>query len=241
MPGSSWQQMSSDPNSREVLAERARVLAATRRPPIDRRVPYLVELARGKRVLDIGIVEHFSEAQQNPNWLHGALAEVATTCVGVDILPDAVAHLRDLGYDARLHDVIASPLPEQFDLIVMGEVIEHVGAPETLLQHARQMLRPGGLLVVTTPNPYMMNRALHGLLGHARESADHVALFGPSQMFELAERAGLRIEHWRGVRLPQMRTPRGRLTSAARRVLAGALRAPEADCDPLVYELGPNS
>ena len=41
---------------------------------------------------------------------------------------------------------------EMFDVIVMIEVIEHVNNPKTYVEHARRMLRKGGMLYLTTPN-----------------------------------------------------------------------------------------
>jgi SAM-dependent methyltransferase len=231
-----WRGVSSDPNAPDVIAANQRQLAAARRPPVERRVPYLQELARGKRVLDIGVVEHELRSRDNAQWLHRNLVEVADACVGVDIAPDEVKALRAEGYDVRMHDVTESPLAERFDLIVAGEVIEHVGRPGDLLTNARTMLAPGGRLVITTPNPYMLHRAWHGLRGAFEDSADHVSLFGPSQMLELGRRAGLELDSWRGVRLKLMASARARIVGSARRFLTSSLFVAEADCDALIYE-----
>jgi SAM-dependent methyltransferase len=231
-----WRGVSPDPNAPDVIAANRRELRALRRPPVERRVQYLQDLARGKRVLDIGVVEHELRSRDNAQWLHRNLVDVATSCVGVDIAPDEIQALRDDGYDVRVHDVTESPLHEQFDLIVAGEVIEHVGRPGELLANSRAMLAPGGRLVITTPNPYMLHRAWHGLRGAFGDSADHVSLFGPSQMLELGRRAGLQLDAWRGVQLKLMSSPRGRALGTVRRLLTWSVFAPEADCDSLVYE-----
>jgi 2-polyprenyl-6-hydroxyphenyl methylase/3-demethylubiquinone-9 3-methyltransferase len=231
-----WQSISPDPNAPDVLAANQRRLLATRRPPVERRVAYLQDLARGKRVLDIGVVEHELRSRDNPQWLHRNLVDVAAACTGVDIAPVEVAALANEGYDVRVHDVTESPLDEQFDVIVAGEVIEHVGRPEAVLHNAATMLAPGGRLVVTTPNPYMLHRALHGLRGTFGDSADHVALFGPSQMLEVGRRAGLELDAWRGVKLKLMPSTRQRVVGELRKLLTSSVLAPEAACDPIIYE-----
>jgi hypothetical protein len=51
-------------------------------------------LARGKRILDVGMVEHFLDASSSKRWLHGRLCEVAQKCVGVDVLTEELEQLR---------------------------------------------------------------------------------------------------------------------------------------------------
>lgn len=231
-----WTELSWDPNAPEVLAHREALLQATHRPPIDHRVTHLRQLATSKRVLDIGVVEHDAISEQSDRWLHRHLVEVAASCRGVDVLEDGVAALRDKGYDVVCHDVIASPLPERFDLIVAGDVIEHVGNPEGLMRAAREMLAPGGRFVLTTPNPYMLHRVVHHLRGRFPDSVDHVLLLSPSNLAELGERVGLRLDAWCGVTLKDLPGWRNRIATTGRRVLIRLGGAPELACDTLVYE-----
>jgi 2-polyprenyl-3-methyl-5-hydroxy-6-metoxy-1,4-benzoquinol methylase len=233
-----WSDLGADPNAPAVLAERRRLLAATRRPPVARRDSYLTELVRARRVLDVGVVEHQVSSSASPGWLHRRLADAAASCVGVDILPEAVAALAQAGYDVRCVDLTVERLDDTFDVIVVGEVLEHVGAPEALLANAGAMLAPDGVLVLTTPNPYALHRAWQGLRGRPKESADHVALYATTHLVELAARSGLTVRAWRGVRLKNLRTPRGRAAAAVRAV-ATRLLSPEVACDSLCYELVP--
>jgi 2-polyprenyl-6-hydroxyphenyl methylase/3-demethylubiquinone-9 3-methyltransferase len=53
-----------------------------------------------------------------------------------------------------------------FDVVVSTEVIEHVYAPRNLAKNAWHLLRPGGLLIMTTPyHGYLKNLVL-ALMGH---------------------------------------------------------------------------
>jgi SAM-dependent methyltransferase len=50
------------------------------------------------------------------------------------------------------YDVCRGPLPEkQFDLVVAEQVFEHVLRPDLAARHVYQMLRPGGIFVISTP------------------------------------------------------------------------------------------
>ena len=57
------------------------------------------------------------------------------------------------------------PQIEPFDLILLAEVIEHLYVPPTrVLRMLRHLLRPGGMLLIQTPNPVNLARRL-ALLG----------------------------------------------------------------------------
>jgi SAM-dependent methyltransferase len=230
-----WTEVNWQPNAPVVKEMRRRHLAAARRPPCADRVGHILDLARGKRVLDVGVVDHVATAFRSPDWLHGKIAKVAGSCVGVDVLRTGIQELQQAGYDVRYCD-ITRDVPEggPFDVIICGEVIEHLGNPTGLFETAREVLAPGGRLVITTPNPYFVGRALRHLLGHDEESVDHVALLFPSGIAELASRAGLHLDAYRGV-LSAAGT-KGR-QSLLRLLRAGTIVLTEdAICSTLMYE-----
>lgn len=190
-----WTDVAADPNAAAALARRAAVLRAAWRPPIPDRVAFLEERCRGRRILDIGCVAHDVERMDSPGWLHGRLAAVAERCIGVDVVADGVAAMRDDGYDVVFHDLrdglgpLLSELP--FAVIVAGELIEHVESLDMLFRSAREALAAEGELLVTTPNPYAPHRVRAGQLGLVWENVDHVMYAFPSGVAELAERHGM--------------------------------------------------
>lgn len=236
-----WKAQHWDPNSALVLNARAAELDRARRPLIKDRTARLVTLARGRSVLDVGVVEHGIASASNERWLHAHLARVAARCVGLDILEADVAALSERGYEVRVHDLTSAPFEQNFDLVVAGELIEHLGNPEAFLRHGAASVAPGGRMVVTTPNPYQIHRAMKFFRGRFPDSVDHVTSFTASQMVELAGRAGLSVQAWYGVKLPDLKGPKNRLASTLRRlaVLAGA--APEIAAETLIFELVPEN
>ena len=110
---SRWHDISNDPNALAVLTARRDALTSARAGIVEDRITYLCELARGKRILDVGMVEHFLDASSSERWLHGKLCEVAKKCVGVDVLTDELEQLRPRGYEVRNADLASGPLDER--------------------------------------------------------------------------------------------------------------------------------
>ena len=95
---------------------------------------------------------------------------------------------------------------DPFDLVLLAEVIEHVAHPDELLRHVATLVRPGGAIVLTTPNGgYFRNRLPRfGSLAdstalEARQfqpDADgHLYLMHDDDIRTLAAAAGLIVEH----------------------------------------------
>jgi len=191
----SWSDLSADPNDPRTVAHRARTLDAAWRSPIADRVAYLVDRCREKNVLDIGCVAHDEARLDSDEWLHGHLARAAATCVGVDILEEGIEAVQAAGFDAVVQDLSngLGPLGARgpFDVIIAGELIEHVSDLDMVFRVAAEGLSEGGELILTTPNPYSPQRVRAGQLGIVWENVDHVSYLFPSGIAELAERRGL--------------------------------------------------
>ncbi len=115
-------------------------------------------LCRGRRVLDAACGEGYGSA---------LLADEAADVVGVDVADEAVGHARAT-YSARrnlrfeLGSVTALPLPDaSVDVIVSFETIEHLPADEQprMLAEFSRVLVPGGILVLSAPNPVEYSQA----------------------------------------------------------------------------------
>ena len=129
------------------------------------RSPYrfAAQFCSGKRVLDVGCSHGYGTA---------VLAEKADQAVGFDLYPDVVAdatahfggdNLRFLAHDAN------EPFPftdEAFDLVFSSEVIEHVREQDLCVSEMSRVLRPGGLLIIKTPD---VRSARRGNVFHYRE------------------------------------------------------------------------
>lgn len=192
---SRWTARATDPNDPAAIAHRAHTLAAAWRPEIADRIGFLRGRCHGKVVLDIGCVAHDVDRLDDGAWLHAHIADAADRCIGVDILEAGVDAVRAAGYDAVVHDLSTGlgPLEERapFDVVVAGELVEHVADLDMLFEVAAAALAHDGELILTTPNPYAPARVRAGQRGIVWENVDHIAYVFPSGVAELAERRGL--------------------------------------------------
>jgi 2-polyprenyl-3-methyl-5-hydroxy-6-metoxy-1,4-benzoquinol methylase len=112
---------------------------------------FVINAARDKRVLDIGVVEHAARYVDREGWRHGHIHRVAARCVGVDILEPLVQELNLRGFDVHCVDATSeADLGERFDFIFIGDVVEHVDNPVALLRFAKRHLADGGRILVPT-------------------------------------------------------------------------------------------
>ncbi|NTV52188.1 MAG: class I SAM-dependent methyltransferase [Candidatus Firestonebacteria bacterium] len=90
------------------------------------------------------------------------------TVTGVDVNPSAVDAAVKNGVTARCCDLNAAPLPfsdATFDLIFAGEVIEHIVDTDFFLKELTRCVKPGGHVLLTTPNLASLENRLRLLLG----------------------------------------------------------------------------
>lgn len=106
---------------------------------------YAATLARGE-VLDAGVGEGYGAA---------ILARTATTVVGVDLEPEVIEHAAANYPDVHFEraDLLELPFPDQhFDAVVSLQVIEHLQRPREFVSEIARVLKPGGVLILSTPN-----------------------------------------------------------------------------------------
>jgi 2-polyprenyl-3-methyl-5-hydroxy-6-metoxy-1,4-benzoquinol methylase len=161
----------------------------------------LRELVRGQRVIDVGFADEGLMAAKRARraWLHEVVAEAARECVGIDADADAVTRAQELGFTAHVADVedaaalLALGL-EPVDVVVAGELIEHLDRPGAFVDAVGALLAPAGLLVLTTPNAHSLTNVLGAAVGREFVNPDHVAWYSWRTLATLLARHGWRLE-----------------------------------------------
>lgn len=166
------------------------------------------------RFLDIGC---YDGSLTRAIWEHSQAREAQ----GVDFLEERLQEARQHGILAHSVDLNQdAPLPfsdGSFDFIFCGEVIEHLFSPDYLLEEIFRLLKPGGYVVLTTPNLASWRNRVSLLLGwqplgsevstryrvgHPRapqgHPSGHLRLFTPRALRELAPRYGFAVERLAG-------------------------------------------
>ncbi|QIN77695.1 methyltransferase domain-containing protein [Rubrobacter marinus] len=165
------------------LLSRLAYLHPEERQMIESSVMYLPGRDRG-RVLDVG-----SGAGETMKELRRLGWEVE----GVDFDADAVeVARRSYGLDVRLGTLESQNYPSnRFDAVVMSHVIEHVHHPVEFLSECRRVLKPGGRLIVITPNTASLGHRLFGVAWLPLDPPRHLVLFSRKTLALAAQAAGL--------------------------------------------------
>jgi SAM-dependent methyltransferase len=72
---------------------------------------------------------------------------------------------------------------DSFDVVVAGEVLEHLADPALAVEHVRRVLRPDGRFVGSVPNAFRLKSRLRFLAGRPPETDDtHLQLFTPDTL-----------------------------------------------------------
>lgn len=165
-------------------------------PMVDR-IDYLVDLAKGRRVIHVGFVDTGCRTMQERanSWLHAHLDDVATSLVGIDVDEIGVHDAEAAGFEAYAADCRVPEALEALGLapaqvVIAGEVIEHVDDPGAFLAGLHTLVAPGGQLVVTTPNAYGLFNVLASLAHREINHPDHVMMFTWCTLTNLAARHG---------------------------------------------------
>ncbi len=115
--------------------------------PRTREALRLIAAVQTHDVLDVGSGD--GEVAAEIRTLTGA----RVTCV--DVSPVAVESCKRRGLEGYCVDLNDQPLPfdrDSFDVVYLAEVIEHLIRPDQALREIKRVLRPGGHLIVSTPN-----------------------------------------------------------------------------------------
>jgi len=158
--------------------------------------PYILKhIEKGKVILDVGcgtgaLGARIKKIQKNQVY-------------GIDISPASLKKARqrlDKVYSIDIENNLRFPFKNSFfDVIIFGDVLEHVRNPEAVLLNAKKYIKRNGIMIISLPNIanwYYRLRLLLGIFDYAEEGImddTHVRFYTLKTAKELIENAGLRI------------------------------------------------
>lgn len=162
------------------------------------RTDHLVQTVSGRRAVHVGFVDSgcWEYHDRFDSWLHAHLDRSARHLVGLDLDVAGVQRAASLGFEAHAvdcsdPDAVAELGIEPAEVVVAGEVIEHLDDPGRFLTGLHDLVVPGGELVVTTPNASgLLNAGAAALAGYEVNHPDHVTLYSCFTLTNLLARHG---------------------------------------------------
>lgn len=154
-----------------------------------RRLP-LCKNIRGKKVLDLACGLGFFSLR---------LAECGAKVLAVDTDVKALEYLHaNYNIETKLLDIENEPLPAGgFDLIFLGEILEHVADYQKILNKSMEALLPAGTILLTTPaKEGLLINTKGKQLGHSQGDQRHQRNgFYLAELQEAIAKAGMVITH----------------------------------------------
>jgi SAM-dependent methyltransferase len=171
------------------------------------RVEFIKQACRAKKVLHLGCTDYpfTRRVIEFKMLLHFELQKIASELYGFDFDQAGIDTLAEHGtknlFRADLERLDEVPLDEKFDVIVAGEMIEHLSNPGLFLRGIKRFMHRDTILLITTINAYSGLRfALYGLRGKGGKNEpvhpDHVSYYSFSTLNLVLKRENLKVDEF---------------------------------------------
>lgn len=215
--------------------------------PIVQREEWLINYCKGKTVLHLGCADAFytdDRLEDLSTLLHYRLAEVAARIVGLDISKEDLDKLRSRWPQWELVEGNVEHLEKitfdaPFDVVVAGELIEHIFNPGLFLTSVLPHLKPeAGRLIITTPNHFGTRRLAHLLRGREKVHPHHTCYYSYNTLKKTVESCGYTLEQALGYSSWPPPNALKRALHSALETLPGKLFSTHS-CDGLIFVAKP--
>lgn len=159
------------------------MLAPSRSQYVDASVLHLHHRPGRPRMLDVGCGSGVAIS---------LLQSLGWDVEGLDFDPVVVQHARDVGLRVHLGSLGEQRYPDAtFDAVTMSHVIEHVHDPIAVIRECVRVLKPGGTLVILTPNAASWGHRMFKASWLYLDPPRHLYIFTPLALRKTAELGGL--------------------------------------------------
>jgi Methyltransferase domain len=166
---------------------------------------FILSRCDGRAVLHLGFIGETDATLQTKlhaikygQTLHSHLIKHASKVAGVDRNQQALAMIRsELGwgnlYFGDVEHLEDLNLNERFDVVLFGDLVEHLTCPGLALNGIRRFMSGKSQLIISTPNSFALLSNIRFTLGRYREGEEHVTSYSKLTLKALLERHGFEM------------------------------------------------
>lgn len=167
------------------------------------REEYIITQAKGKSVLHFGFLDSpfTSERIKNKKLLHLRLKNKSKDLFGLDVDKQSLDIYRNATSDFN-NDIadlskpmtIKSNITNKFELILFGEILEHLNNPGIALQNIRKISKnnKNSTVIITVPNAFSYGGIVAASRGYEMVHPEHYYYFSPSTITKLLQDNGFK-------------------------------------------------
>ena len=168
-----------------ITGEQEQWLQPIPKAGLQNREECILNYCAGKKVLHVGFADapYTKEKIQNKTLLHTKLKQHTTDLLGVDTDVESVELYKQLTNDEQV--LAISPVElnneqlQQYDIILIGEVLEHLPDPVAMIEQLYPKMKGGQLLMITVPNHVSFDSMAGALYETESIHPDHHWYFSP--------------------------------------------------------------
>lgn len=164
---------------------------------INSRDNFLLNYSKSKKVLHVGCVDSgfLNKKIKEKSLLHYKLNLTSKELYGVDIDKKGINTLKKKGFKNIYHQNKTNKIKKNyFDIILLGEIIEHTINPGQVVTSYLRHLSKNGIVIITVPNAYNISNFFKLLAGFENIHEDHVSYYSYSTLKTFFKKINLKIE-----------------------------------------------
>jgi SAM-dependent methyltransferase len=170
--------------------------------PVTARWDAIAPKLKNKKVIHVGCIDHvplLKERFNSGEWFHQQITDISSKCVGIDINAEGVDYVKkEFGTDnVYCLDITKDPIDilknEDYDVIILGEVLEHIDNPVEFLSTIRERCQNVEQIIITVPHIISRDRLRDARKGLEIINSDHRYWFTAYTLAKIMTQAGIYI------------------------------------------------